>query len=142
VATHLNPTLLHKFFQGFMRSLSRIFQDPNMGSLIVYNDLVRIILSGIKFFSASRLHKITRLVGFKYHMNPASLRFIISTLHYIYILKFIFLKYHYIIFHYKETCWSMWEAIIHHKKNILLILVISYFDLQDTSHFNLSNTSY
>jgi len=87
-----------------MRSLSRIFQDPNMGSLIVYNDPVRIILSGINFFSASRLHKITRLVGFKYHMNPASLRFIISTLHYIYILKFIFLKYHYIIFHYKETC--------------------------------------
>jgi hypothetical protein len=84
---------------------SIIFWDLYASSSIFYTNPICIILSGIHLTIshewnnslALALHKRTRLMGYKYHRNPSSFKFKISSfsifLAYIF-LESIFIKYH------------------------------------------------
>jgi hypothetical protein len=111
--THFSP-LMGSVTMPEPNTILRIFFKTSKWSLIIlywfnmfyfkYNSTQNITM--VKYILAPFIHRKTRLMGYKYIINPSNSRFIISSfltfLTHIF-LEFIFLKYHCIFFFYKVT---------------------------------------
>jgi hypothetical protein len=128
--THFSP-LMGSVTMPEPNTILRIFFKTSKWSLIIlywfdmfyfkYNSTQNITM--VKYILAPFIHRKTRLMGYKYIINPSNSRLIISSfltfLTHIF-LKFIFLKYHCIFFLYKVTDLSIQESTYSSKKTFCM----------------------